>query len=428
MKEIISIIGLGYVGLPLAYAFAQAKYKVYGYDISETRVNNLTKGIDVTKELSKRKLKNRNLTFSNNIKDIKNANFHIIAVPTPIDKKNIPDLTLLIRATQEIGKVLNKGNVVVFESTVYPGLTEEVCIPLLEKFSGLKSTSEFAVGYSPERINPGDKKYTIENVTKIVSAQDSKSLDKIASVYKKIIKAGVYKAPSIKVAESAKVIENAQRDLNIALINELSIIFHKLGIDTNDVLDAASSKWNFHKFYPGLVGGHCIGVDPYYLIYKAKKIGINAKILTAGRKTNNKMVQFVVKELQGWIKSKSLSRSNTKIAIFGLSFKENVPDIRNSKAIELALELKNRKYLVDFFDPMVNSNELKQAYNLNLLNHESCKKRYDIIILAVSHTIYKLGSWKLIEPLFNKSGGILMDVKSIMPRHRKPRKIELWRL
>ena len=425
MKEIISIIGLGYVGLPLASAFAEENFKVIGYDISHNRVKSLNSGYDLTNEVSKAKLKNKNLIFTNNISDIKQANFYIITVPTPIDKNNKPDLKIIFHASKAVGSLLKSKDFVIYESTVYPGLIEEECIPILEKFSGLISKKDFHVGYSPERINPGDKKNTIKNIIKVISAQDSTSLKKIEKVYKKIIKAGLYLSPSIKIAESAKVLENIQRDLNIALMNELSVICHKLNIDTNDVLNAAGSKWNFLDFRPGLVGGHCIGVDPYYLIHKAKKIGIVSNLLIAGRKRNNSISHFIIKELKKWLKLKNIS--NPRIAFLGVSFKENIPDIRNSKAIEIIKNL-NKKYRIDIFDSVIDPIDFKLIHNLNLMKISNHKKNYDVVILAVPHSNFKKNGWKLISSLINNSGGLLMDIKSSLPRNQKPENIELWRL
>ena len=382
----ISVIGLGYVGLPVAVAFAQ-KGKVIAYDINTKRLDQLKDHIDCNNEISANQLANKNLYFTDCGTDLRQADFHIIATPSPINQAKQPDLTYLINASSTLGKYLQKGDIVVYESTVYPGATEEECIPVLEQASGLKSGSDFFVGYSPERINPGDPVHTFSNICKIVSAQTDDALEIIAKEYSSVISAGIYRAPSIRVAESAKVIENIQRDLNIALINELSIIFNKLNIDTAEVLSAAKTKWNFLPFVPGLVGGHCIGVDPYYLTHKAIMSGIHPEVILAGRRVNDNMGEYIAR-----LTVKQMSRlgkplKNARVAILGLTFKENCPDIRNTKVIDIINELKSFDVEVLVHDPLANQENAEHEYGINLLTWE---KLIDLeaIILAVSHKEY----------------------------------------
>ena len=355
----IGIIGLGYVGLPLAVEFGK-KFPVVGYDISVERIKSLKKGIDDTLEVSRKDFsKAVNLKFTNNPKDMKSQNFFIITVPTPINKKKKPDLSLLKNATKIVGKLLNKGDIVIFESTVYPGVTEDICVPILEKYSKLFFNRDFFCGYSPERINPGDKEHRLVNITKVTSGSNSEVAQIIDLLYKQIIKAGTFKAKSIKVAEAAKVIENTQRDINIALINELSIIFNKLEIDSRSVLEAASSKWNFLKFYPGLVGGHCIGVDPYYLTYKAEEVGYIPKVILAGRRLNDAMGSYVVSELLKLMIKKKINTIKAKILIMGLAFKENCTDYRNTRVLDIIEELKEHNLKIDVYDPWLDSKKVK---------------------------------------------------------------------
>ncbi len=410
-KLLIGVIGLGYVGLPLSVELGK-KYKTIGYDINKERINNLRNKIDYTNEISSKELKkSKNLNFTNSLKEISKCNFFIIAVPTPINFSKKPDLRMLKKASENIGKILKKNDIVVYESTVYPGLTEEFCVPILEKKSKLKINLDFSVGYSPERINPGDKKNTLTNIKKIISASNSKALKKIDSVYKGIIRAGVYKTSSIKVAEAAKVIENAQRDINVAFVNELSIIFNKLGIDTKEVIDAAKTKWNFQPFYPGIVGGHCIGVDPYYLAHKAEIAGYQSKIILAGRKLNDGMGKYIGSSVLKMVKKKMGSRTKkrSKIAILGLAFKENCSDIRNSRVVDIKDYFENKKISCDIYDPLVNTQDVYDQYRFKVKPLKYIYKyKYDAIIIAVKHKIFKNIKFNKIT---NKDC-IIYDVKS----------------
>ena len=404
----IAVIGLGYVGLPIALAFAK-KVKVIGFDIHEGRVNMMKKGIDPSSELSKEDFKNTDIQFTHKLEDLKTANFFIIAVPTPIDEHNLPDLKPLLGASTTVGNVLKKGDYVVYESTVYPGCTEEDCIPVLEKYSGLKFVKEFKVGYSPERINPGDKEHTITKILKVVSGCDKESLENISKVYEIIVEPGTHKAASIKVAEAAKIIENTQRDVNIALMNELSIIFSRMGINTYDVLEAAGTKWNFLKFFPGLVGGHCIGVDPYYLTYKAESLGYHARVINSGRYVNDSMGFYIAKNLVKKISSQGKNISKSKVLVMGATFKEDVSDIRNSKVADIVKELKSFSVKVDVVDPHADSEELKHEYGFGL---SKIAKGYDGVIVAVNHKEYKTLDEKYFKSIMaNKA--VLVDVKGI---------------
>jgi UDP-N-acetyl-D-galactosamine dehydrogenase len=378
----IAVIGLGYVGLPIALAFAK-KVSVIGFDINSERVEMMKKGVDPSEELSRKDFEGCDITFTTSIDVLKKANFFIVAVPTPVDEHNIPDLKPLLGASASVGKAIKKGDYIVFESTVYPGCTEEDCVPVLEEVSGLKFKKDFKVGYSPERINPGDKEHIITKILKVVSGCDKESLEMIAKTYEIIVEPGVHKAASIKVAEAAKIIENTQRDVNIALMNELSIIFSRLGINTFDVLEAAGTKWNFLKFFPGLVGGHCIGVDPYYLTYKAEALGYHARIINSGRYVNDSMGGYVAKQtVKKMIAAKKdLSKSN--VLVMGATFKENVSDIRNSKVADVVKELKSYGVKVDIVDPHASSKELKHEYGFGLI--KTPNKKYDAIIVAVNH-------------------------------------------
>ncbi|MBN2486425.1 MAG: nucleotide sugar dehydrogenase [Bacteroidales bacterium] len=405
----ISLIGLGYVGLPIALEFAK-KFSVIGFDISEKRVEMMKNHIDPSKELDKSAFEGADILFTSRLDDLKNASFHIVAVPTPIDNNKLPDLTPLVKASETVGKIIKKDDYVVFESTVYPGATEEVCIPIIEKLSGLKFGTGFKAGYSPERINPGDTLHTLTKVVKVVSGCDAESLENIARTYESIITAGVHRASSIKVAEAAKVIENTQRDLNIALMNELSIIFQKVGINTFEVLEAAGTKWNFLKFFPGLVGGHCIGVDPYYLTFKANQLGHFAQVITAGRAVNDQMSRFIVTELvKAMIKSgKNISQS--KVLVMGITFKEDVADIRNSKVADVIYELQSYGIQVDIVDPHADAHEVKEEYNLDL--SDKYTDNYDAIIAAVSHKPYMQLAEADFEKMLNKPG-FIFDVKGV---------------
>ncbi len=405
----LSVIGLGYVGLPIALEFAK-ELSVIGFDINKKRVDLMKKGIDPSKELSGSDFVNSDIQFTSELEDLKKASFHIVAVPTPIDKNNLPDLRSLISASEIVGKVIKKGDYVVFESTVFPGATEEICIPAIEKISGLKFISDFKVGYSPERINPGDKVHSLTNVVKITSGCDTESSEEIAKVYKHIIKAGIHRASSIKVAEAAKIIENTQRDLNIALMNELSIIFHKMNINTYDVLKAAGTKWNFLNFYPGLVGGHCIGVDPYYLTFKANELGHFAQVITAGRSVNDGMSKFITTKLVKGIIRSGINVLNSRILIMGVTFKENVSDIRNSKVADVIFELQSYGMNVEVVDPFADAGEIKEEYGLILKDRISGK--YDAIVLAVAHNQYSDLRDEFFKEHLNKEG-IVFDIKGL---------------
>ncbi|MCU0341639.1 MAG: nucleotide sugar dehydrogenase, partial [Spirosomaceae bacterium] len=382
----IAVIGLGYVGLPIALEFAKY-FRVVGFDINEARVAMMQQGQDPSNELDSSAFDNKDITFTSRPEDLKNAHFFIVAVPTPVDDYKVPDLKPLIGASHTIGKVLKKGDYVIYESTVYPGCTEEDCLPILEKESGLKLGTDFKIGYSPERINPGDKERTIDKILKIVSGSDTEALSNIAKVYGQIISAGIYEAPTIKVAEAAKVIENTQRDLNISLMNELAMIFDRMGIDTKDVIDAAATKWNFIKLYPGLVGGHCIGVDPYYLLYKSKKLGYDPQVIHSGRRINDGMPAFIAKRLVQLLIQKGKSPQNAKVLVMGMTFKENVSDIRNSKVADLVKELMSFSINVHLVDPHASPNEVAHEYGLTLSDKAS--DNYDAVLLAVAHEEYK---------------------------------------
>jgi len=420
-ESTVAVIGLGYVGLPIALAFAK-KVKVIGFDINEKRVGLMKKGIDPSFELSKDDFKNSDIRFTHQIEDLKKANFFIVAVPTPIDEHNLPDLSPLINASITVGKVLKKGDYVVYESTVYPGCTEEDCIPVLEKHSGLKFIKDFKVGYSPERINPGDKEHTITKILKIVSGCDKESLDNIAKIYEIIVEPGTHKASSIKVAEAAKIIENTQRDVNIALMNELSIIFNKMNINTYDVLAAAGTKWNFLKFFPGLVGGHCIGVDPYYLTHKAESLGYHARVINSGRYVNDSMGFYVAKTTVKKIIAAGKNISKSKVLIMGATFKEDVSDIRNSKVSDIVKELKSFGVKVEIVDPHAKNEELKHEYGFGL---SKLGKGYDGVIVAVNHQEYKKLDEKYFKSILSNRG-VLVDVKGIYRNHIKG--ITYWSL
>lgn len=405
----IAVIGLGYVGLPLALELAR-KFKVYGFDINPNRVELMKQGIDPSKELTKEAFNGTDITFTCQLEDIKDASFYIVAVPTPVDQHKVPDLTPLLKASQTVGKVIKKGDCVVFESTVYPGCTEDDCLPVIEKESGLKSFEDFKVGYSPERINPGDTKHTLTKVVKVVSGCSPESLDLIANVYGSIIEVGVYKAASIKVAEAAKVIENTQRDLNIALMNELSQIFNLMGINTYDVLEAAGTKWNFLKFQPGLVGGHCIGVDPYYLTYKSMELGYKPQIILSGRGINDGMTSYISKKIVQHLTGQRKVLSDCRVLIMGATFKENVSDIRNSKIFDLVTELKDYGIQLDIIDPHADAEEVHHEYQVELSN--AADGVYDIVVVAVAHNEYVDAD----ETFFDQhlqSKGLLIDLKNI---------------
>ena len=412
----ISVIGLGYVGLPLALAFSKNQ-KVIGFDINKNRVNDLNLGIDVYKDQSKKEIKKKkNLIITYEINEITSSDYFIITVPTPVDKNNLPNLKSLINSSKIVGKSIKKGSIVIYESTVYPSCTEEICVPILEKYSGLKFNKDFFCGYSPERINVGDSSHKLENITKIVSGSNVKTTNKIYNLYKKIIRAKIFKASSIKVAEAAKVIENTQRDLNIAFINELSIIFDRLDINTYDVLAAASTKWNFIKFKPGLVGGHCIGVDPFYLAHIAKKKGYFPKVILAGRDINEKMSKFVFNKTLTLMKKKKLKIKNSKILILGFSFKENCSDPRNSKVQDMVKYFLNKKMSIRIYDPIVYKEFLEKKYKDLFINNISKFKSYfDVIILAVPHKTYLNNYVNLFKKILKKNH-IIFDLKSALKK------------
>lgn len=409
-EQKLAVIGLGYVGLPIALEFAK-KASVIGFDINADRVEMMKQGIDPSKELEKSEFEGCDIEFTANIEDLREATFFIVAVPTPIDEHNLPDLKPLLGATGTVGKVLKKGDYVVFESTVYPGCTEEDCVPVLEEVSGLKFNEDFKVGYSPERINPGDKEHTLTKIVKVASGSDDESADQVVKVYEMVITAGVHKASSIKVAEAAKIIENTQRDVNIALMNELSIIFSKIGINTFEVLEAAGTKWNFLRFFPGLVGGHCIGVDPYYLTYKARELGYHSKIINSGRALNDSMGPYVARQTVKNIISKGKDISKSKVLVMGATFKENVSDIRNSKVASVVDELKSFGVDVDVHDPHASSDELNEEYGFKLIPKIE-RQDYDAIIVAVNHTEYVKLNQSYFENLLTENG-IIVDLKGM---------------
>ncbi len=409
-KKKISLIGLGYVGLPIALEFAK-KVPVVGFDIKPERIEMMKNRIDPSRELDPSAFEGCDIFFTANPEDLREADFHIVAVPTPIDDHNLPDLTPVLKASETVGKILKKGDYVIYESTVYPGCTEEDCIPVLEQHSGLKFIADFKVGFSPERINPGDKEHTLTKIVKVVSGCDDESLDNIAKTYELIIEAGVHRASSIKVAEAAKIIENTQRDINIAFMNELSMIFNKMDINTHEVLEAAGTKWNFLRFYPGLVGGHCIGVDPYYLTYKAKEFGYHAQIINAGRYINDSMGRYIARQTLKRLSSLDKNIKETRILIMGVTFKENVSDIRNSKVADVYNELKAYGIKnIDVVDPHASSEEVLEEYGFGLKEEPS--EKYDAIIIAVNHQKYLDMSLGDFKSLIN-STAVIIDVKSI---------------
>lgn len=418
----LSVIGLGYVGLPIALEFAR-KMQVVGFDIKEDRIEKMRHNIDPSDELEAADFEGCDIHFTCRPEDLKAATFHVVAVPTPINKHNLPDLHPLLSATKTVGSILKKGDYVVFESTVYPGCTEEDCVPILERESGLRFNVDFKVGYSPERINPGDKEHTLTKILKIVSGSDAESLGVISEVYGSIIKAGIYQASSIKVAEAAKIIENTQRDVNIALMNELSLIFNRLNINTYEVLEAAGTKWNFLKFFPGLVGGHCIGVDPYYLTYKASELGIHSKIITGGRVINDGMAPHIANEIVKRLISAGHPINGSRVLVMGATFKENVSDIRNSKVADLVHELQSFSVNVEVVDPHASSDDLMEEYGYGLVSEPTGK--YEAIVVAVNHTDYI----KMDEAYFGKllqNKGLFVDVKGVF--RDKIKQLDYWSL
>jgi UDP-N-acetyl-D-galactosamine dehydrogenase len=421
-KKIIAIIGLGYVGLPLAIEFGKYR-KVIGFDINQKRVNELKNGTDHTQECSEIELVSAGyLAYTFDPSDLADAQIYIVSVPTPVDLSNRPDTRLLIKASGLVGKNLKKGDIVIFESTVYPGATEEVCIPILEEESGLKFNIDFFCGYSPERVNPGDKKHRLADIKKITSGSTPLIAEEIDKLYLSIIKAGTHKAASIKIAEAAKVIENTQRDINIALMNEFSLIFHELGIDTFAVLEAANTKWNFLPFRPGLVGGHCIGVDSYYLTHKAQEVGYYPEVILAGRRINESMARYVADQTVKLLLSKNLFKKSCKILILGITFKENCPDIRNSKAIDLVKALLVYGANVDVFDPWINTSEIGKEYSINCLEKLPHEADYAAIIIAVGHKFFINHGFENIKKL-GKMNAVIFDVKSIFPNELVDRRL-----
>jgi UDP-N-acetyl-D-glucosamine/UDP-N-acetyl-D-galactosamine dehydrogenase len=421
----IAVIGLGYVGLPVAVSFARSGVPVVGFDIDAGRIAELRDGNDKTREVEADDLRHASLSFTADLAELKQSDFYIVTVPTPIDDARRPDLRAMIAASRSVGGALKKGDIVVYESTVYPGAVEEDCVPVLAEKSGLKPGVDFAVGYSPERINPGDKQHRFETITKVVSAQDAKTLDIVAAVYGSVVTAGIHRAPSISVAEAAKVIENTQRDLNIAFMNELSLIFQALNIDTSDVLAAARTKWNFMPFQPGLVGGHCIGVDPYYLTFRAERAGYHPEVILAGRRINDGMGQRVAREcVRGLLRRKTLGGV---VTVLGLTFKENVPDTRNSRVIDIVRELQSFGLTVQLHDPWAHAADAKHEYGVTLMELGALQPA-DAIVLAVAHDLYVEGGWPLIRRLLGKDGGLVLDVKTKLDRASKPADVELWRL
>ncbi|MEB7768273.1 nucleotide sugar dehydrogenase [Mammaliicoccus sciuri] len=424
MKRKIAVVGLGYVGLPVAVAFGK-KQEVVGFDINETRIKELINGYDRTNEVTDENLKLANISFTNQIDELSKADFIIVAVPTPINKNNQPDLTPLIKASETVGKALTKDTIVVYESTVYPGATEEDCVPVLEKFSGLENGKDFFVGYSPERINPGDKVHTFETITKVVSGQTTEVLEVVAEVYSMVVKAGVHKASSIKVAEAAKVIENTQRDVNIALMNEIAIIFDKVGIDTNEVLEASGTKWNFLKFKPGLVGGHCIGVDPYYLTHKAQELGHHPEVILAGRRINDNMSKHVAANIIKELLKKGIEVQGMKVNLLGLTFKENCPDLRNTKVIDIVRELEDYGMIVNVNDVEADKETAKKLYDIDLKEKNELS-RTNALIFAVPHNDYIEKKDDYLDLL--SDNGVLIDIKGLIKDNDLKQNQKLWRL
>ena len=427
-QEKLSLVGLGYVGMPIAVAFSK-KVDVIGFDVNAEKVQLYQKGIDPTKEVGDEAIKSCTVDFTNDETKLREARFHIVAVPTPVSEDKTPDLTPVEGASHTLGRNLTKGSIVVYESTVYPGVTEEVCIPILEKASGLKCGKDFKVGYSPERINPGDKVHRLETIVKIVSGMDAETLDTIAKVYELVVDAGVHRAESIKVAEAAKVIENSQRDINIAFMNELSIIFNKMGIDTQAVLKAAGTKWNFLNFFPGLVGGHCIGVDPYYLTYKAERLGYHSQIILSGRRINDDMGKYVAENIVKQLLRKDISVKNARVAILGFTFKEDCPDTRNTKVIDIVKELRDYGIEPILCDPEADAEEAKREYGVTFTDYKDLKD-IDLIVIAVAHQSFKDKTLKDFDKLYqNPEAKILMDLKRILDKQTcEKQNYTYWRL
>jgi UDP-N-acetyl-D-glucosamine/UDP-N-acetyl-D-galactosamine dehydrogenase len=422
----VGIVGLGYVGLPLAMAFAE-EYRVVGYDQNEDRILTLQSGLDYTGEMQREELQSVRIEFSTDPQTLGQCDVIIVAVPTPIDEARQPDLSPLRKASVTVGRHMRRGTVIVYESTVYPGVTEEVCMPILENESGLKAGDDFLVGYSPERVNPGDKKHTFKQITKVVSGQNEEALSIIADIYGTVVEKGVYRAASIKVAEAAKVIENTQRDLNIALMNELAIIFDRMKLDTSDVLEAAGTKWNFVHFTPGLVGGHCIGVDPYYLTYKAGILGYHPEIISAGRRINDSMGEFVARSLVKCMIQQGIQIQGSLVTILGLTFKENVRDIRNSKVVDIIRELHDYGVRVQVSDPLADPDHVRTEYGLEVVPLDALTPA-DAVIEAVPHRIFIESGWELVKRLIKGPKGVVADIKGFLPRNDCPEHTILWRL
>jgi UDP-N-acetyl-D-glucosamine/UDP-N-acetyl-D-galactosamine dehydrogenase len=426
MRRRISVLGLGYVGLPVATAFGGAGFEVVGFDIDARRIRELAQGHDRTHEVESDVLRASGLRFTSAPEDLRAADFHIVTVPTPIDVSKTPDLEPLKRASATIGGALKRGDIVIYESTVYPGVTEEICIPVLELASGLKWKTDFNVGYSPERINPGDRGHRFENILKIVSADTPEALDIVDEMYRSVVKAGTHRAPSIRVAEFAKVLENTQRDVNIALINEVALISDRLGVDTQDVLKAAGTKWNFLPFRPGLVGGHCIGVDPFYIAHKAESAGYHPHVILSGRRVNDSMGIHVANRVARNI-MRSFASGRPVVTLLGVTFKENVPDIRNTRVVDIANELKEFGITVQLHDPMADGEMLKHEYGLTLTALDRLQPA-DAVVLSVAHNSYRDGGWGLVRPLLKPDGGFVADIPAMLDRPTTPAGVTLWRL
>lgn len=422
----ISVTGLGYVGLPVAVAFGRLG-RVIGFDIDPERVAELRGGMDRTREVHADALRAADIQFTDSAADLRVADFHIVAVPTPVDDERHPDLTPLLGATRSVGSVLKAGDLVVFESTVFPGATEEVCVPLLEQSSGLRCGRDFKVGYSPERINPGDREHTLAAITKVVSASDANALEIVARVYGAVVTAGIHRAPSIRVAEAAKVIENTQRDLNIALMNELAMICHRLGIDTADVIQTAATKWNFLPFQPGLVGGHCIGVDPYYLTHKAEALGHKPQVILAGRATNDGMGPYVAARLTATLQRRGHDPKRSRVTILGFTFKEDIPDTRNTGVAALTRELQAQGCTVQVLDPLADRQQCRHEYGVEILEPAAAVPA-EAVVLAVAHAAYRSAGWDLVRRLLCPDGGVVFDIRGMLDRAQCPNNVGLLRL
>lgn len=427
-EESLSLVGLGYVGMPIAVEFAKRGVKVIGFDLNAAKIETYKSGIDPTKEVGDDVIKNTTVEFTSNEEDLRRAKFHIVAVPTPVNDDHTPDLTPVEGASEILGRNLTKGSVVVFESTVYPGVTEDICVPILERESGLKCGIDFKIGYSPERINPGDKIHRLSTITKIVSGMNEETLDTVAKVYEIVVDAGVHRAESIKVAEAAKVIENSQRDINIAFMNELSFIFNKMGIDTKSVLEAAGTKWNFLKFYPGLVGGHCIGVDPYYLTYKAEELGYHSQIILSGRRINDDMGKYVAENVVKNLIAADKAVKSAKVAILGFTFKENCPDTRNTKIIDIVKELHEYGIEPLISDPVADAEEAKRLYGVEFVDMAEIKDM-DAVVLAVAHTDFSSFTMDQMDKLYGDGKKVLLDLKGLLNRKEYEAAVySYWRL